>query len=236
MNGFPSPSVAGVAQYDPNVPPDIASPYNDEFDDGSLSGWVAPSYNTNFNMLQTSGAVHLSESVMPGYLLIQGDLASSGVYNFYKPFTPSTTQAFTVVVKISMGQYLIAAERFISFGFRGNADNVYYEVRVGRNNSSQYVRTVYANGGAGAEGTGSLQSISSTVYIMIVCDGAKNFSSFISSDGVGWSGAELNRSLSSITSFTRLGIGHAGTGSVNGISAVDFVRYFPVAGQYKIGL
>jgi hypothetical protein len=223
--------------YLPDVPPSSPGTYDDEFDDDSLdAAWTGSSWDTSFDMLQTSGAKHVSETALHGYMLMQGVWTNSGAYDFYKAFTPSSSQAFTVVAKVSFGAYLGATERNVVLGIRGNADNVFYELRIGTNNSNNLFRTVYANGGAAAQGASALTAgFAGQIYLMIVHDGSKNFSAFVSHDGIGWSCIELNRNLSSLSSFTRLAIFPSG-GTVDGIVGVDFVRYFTTAGQYKIGL
>ena len=230
-----SPSVVGSSYYDPDTPPASPGAYDDEFNDDTFSGWTAPASDESFNMLQTSGAVHISESIMHGWLMIQGNFAGAGAYTFYKTFTPDITQAFTVVAKVSVGANILTTDKIFGFGVRGQADNVFYELRAGRNNSSGVFRTVYANAGSTLEGVQVQQGFAGCVYLMIVHNGSKSFSSFVSGDGRGWNAIELNRSLSGATSFTRLGM-FVAAGSPDGITAIDFVRYFTVSGQYKIGL
>lgn len=223
--------------YEPDTPPASAGTYDDEFNDDTISGWSAPAYDASFDMTQTNGNVHLSENIYHGFLLMQGDFVADGAYNFYKSFAPSASQAFTVVTKFSLGYNSVNNDIYCGIGIRGNADNVFYELRVGRNTVDKGYRTVYANGGGAAEGNVTAIDIPLVCYLMISHDGSKNFSAFVSGDGRGWIPVDVGRSLSNLSSFTRLSLfSKSGTSVCNGIMSVDFIRYFTTAGQYKIGL
>lgn len=236
-NYIKNTAVPPLANYLPDVPPASAGAYDDEFSDDSINvAWTTPAFTSAFNLLQTSGAIHLSESDMHGWLMMQGDMTSSGTYNMYKAFTPTTTQAWTVASKWSLGYSAATNDVYCGIGIRGNADNVFFELRAGRNTVDKGYRTVFANGGAATEGIVTNIDTPLGVYLMITCDGSKNLSAFVSGDGIGWVCIDLNRSLSALTSFTRLSIfTKSGVSGCNGIAAVDFVRYFTTAGQYKIG-
>lgn len=224
--------------YSPDYPPIAPSEYDDEFDDGILKGWtVGHAYDDIFALVQTSNAAHISESLYPGKLAIQG--AVGGSFDFYKPFTPDVTQPFTIALKLSSGFSVNVGntENQTGIYIRGQADNVYYQVRVGKNNTNQAFRTIYANAGGAAEGMSSTNAPPVwPVYILISHNGSKSFSSFISGDGLSWAVLQLNLSISNLSSFTRLGLfATPVSGQPNGISVFDFVRYFPVAGKIKIG-
>jgi hypothetical protein len=226
-----------MANYDPDVPLAIPGAYDDEFDDDVIAGWTTPGdEDANFDMTQSAGTHRLSESIMHGYLLMQGAYGADGAYTFYKAFTPNITQAFTVVCKVDLGYCGSAADTF-RFCIRGQDANHFYEIAVGRTWVSGVLCgfvVVYKNGGAATTGNSAVGPAGS-VYLMITHDGAKKLSAFYSVDGRGWIPLEIDRNMSNFTSFTQLAMRTGSDGVADGIAAIDFIRYFATEGQYKIG-
>jgi len=221
------------AYYDPDVPPTAPGAYDDEFNDDAIhEDWTKPASNESFNLLQTDDSIHLSESIMHGYLMMQGNFGSPPT--FFKAFTPNITQAFTVVVKVEVGIDGATTDSIFLFNVYDDATH-WYEVRYQCFGGTLQGRSVYQDGGAAAQGRAIVWPHGTTAYLMITHDGSKNFSSFISADGKAWACVERRRALAGFDSFARLGFGTGGLGATDPIAVVDFVRYFAVEGQYKIG-
>jgi hypothetical protein len=231
--GFQGFSGLATPLYNPDLPPFSPSEYNDEFDDGIVSGWVlSTTYTPTMSLGQSATTRRMSESIIPGCLLVQGDV---DMINDYRPFSPPITQPFTVVAKVSIGVWMNTTDRYCSLSIRGDDANRVYHFMAGRAFGDAGFRTVYNNNAGFAEGVRGQADCPLSVYLMITHDGSKNFSAFMSGDGIGWSCLELNRNLSSFTQFTRLGLMQVGSTSAPAITAWHFVRYFPVAGQFLIG-
>jgi hypothetical protein len=223
--------------YDPDVPPAVAGTYDDEFNDDAIAAsWMVPASDEAFDLLDSSANLHISESVYHGHMLMQGKFTNDGAYTFYKTFDPNIAQAFTVVAKMPSAPNSVGSDYgYCALGIRGGADNQFYELRVGHNSSDQIIRTVYANGGAAAQGAVASSFGMGIQYLMLSHNGSKSISAFVSGSGREWMFIET-RALSNLSSFTRLSIAPGGTaGQVHPITSCDFIRYFEVAKQYKIG-
>ena len=219
-----------LGYYDPDVPPASPGAYDDEFDDDSVD--VAWSFtgtpDESFDLMQSSNAAHRSESIYHGHMLLQSTVMS-------RAFIPAIDQAFTVVAKAYVGWQAGASDSSIYLTVWGQNANCEWRLAVGSPSGGQsYARTVYNNNGGAAQGALVLFG-GSTIYMMLTHDGAKNFSAFVSSNGRAWMCVEKDRALSDWTSFTSLSIDMQPQGDPDGISAIEFVRYFTTEGQYKIG-
>lgn len=221
-------------KYNPDVAPTTTSgSYGDEFDDDTITGWTYTATDGNFDLDQTTGTPHISESEYHGFLLIQGDMAKL-------TFTPSISQAFTIVVKMYPGVNLGVNESWGQFQIRGQSDSYLYQIRAGRYNATaDSIRIIGDNGSGpfevardyGGGGTGPY-------YLMFVHDGSKGFSTFYSRDGMVWSCVDKGYNMSNWTSFTEVSLSttdqKAGDG-VDGMMAIEFIRYWDTAFVYKIG-
>lgn len=238
MNRFGNPGLANFV-YDPDAKPKVPSEFDDEFDDGVINGWVTPAYDAAFDITQTNIAVHMSESLYRGFLVMQGNISFLSTTDFYKNFTVPITQPFTVVVKFLPGYATntTTAENHFALSIRGQSDSYYFNVRGGRNNAAQAFRIIYTNGGGAAvAGETSVTLPYSSLYMAISHDGSKNFSTYVSGNGIGWIPVVMRYALANFTSFTRIQIALGQTsGQDNGILGLEFFRYFPFAGQLRIG-
>jgi len=216
--------------YDPDYPPVATGTYNDEFNDDSIdAAWsFTGGADENFNLYDNGAGVHRSETIYHGFMLLQA-------CSMARAFTPSIGQDFTLVCKANMSYDPGSNESYMRMRIEGQTVNHYYDLRVGRYNGYDQVRTVYNNGGGAAQGALDSWSIRGPMYLMVTHDGAENFSSFVSGDGFVWSIIELDRNLSNMNSFVSFQISISGGGNPDPMMAVDFVRYFDNEGTYKIG-
>jgi len=220
--------------YDPRVAPLEAGRFDDEFNDGTISEvWIptTASYDGNITILHPpdSSNIHLSESLVPGWLLMQGTTASNVVGIYRDISSVSASDSFTVVVRFCTFPGMDSDDH-TALGIYGQSDIYYYYLRCGRFNNGSVLRTVFRNGG-GTPVQGALLAQVGISYLMIQYTGDGNFHAFASTDGVGWTIAEYSRNLS-ITGFTKLMLE---VGSKYGVVGFDFVRWFDSSGVYIIG-
>jgi hypothetical protein len=225
--------VPQLAMYDPDTPPASPGAYDDEFTDGSISGdWTCPANDASFSLPQTNGAIHLSESIMKGHFLMQGQFGTDGAYTLYKAFTPSASQAFTVVAKVHADCAHTGDQFGFEFGIRMDDDTKYFEVRCPNYYNSIFGPRWLINGNGGQLATAWDLG---AWYIMISHDGSKNFSAYVSGNGINWMQIVSQQAVS-FNNFTRLSLSSKPANSTrNPIVAVDFVRYFTSSLQYVIG-
>ena len=224
----------GSSYYDPDNPPASPGTYDDEFNNESIDGaWSYSAADASFDLDQTSGTPHISESLMPGFLVMQADAIE-------KAFTPAIDQAFTLVIKFNIGINFSVNESWGHLRISGQNSNCFIEIRAGRYDSYYNgYRLVGANNGGAAEWANAAGGANTgSYYLAISHDGSKSINAWGSHDGKAWTCIERARSISNFTSFTTMDIeinaGKAGD-SVDGIAVIDFVRYFETADQFVIG-
>jgi len=219
-----------LGYYNPDTPPATPGAYDDEFDDDAIAGvWgFSGGYDAAFDLKQSNGALHASESIYHGYLLLQGD------HTVTRAFTPAFGDAWTLVTKFSLGYDPNTNESWWRLKVEQDATH-YYEVRVGRKDVAIQARTVYNNGGSVGEGDKISAGYGTMVYVMITKDTGTNFSAFVSTDGLCWIPIEINRNLNTWTSVAQFSYHWPGAGETDGLLAIEFVRYFTTEAQFKIG-
>lgn len=223
--------IAFPGSYDPDWPPITGSSFDDEFNDGAIATkWTGSAlYNDAFLLDQSVSGSHASESYYSGYLLLQ----NTG-FTQVMPIK-SITQPFTIVAKVSFGADPNTNDSCLSLTLKGQASNTFYYMQFGRF-TTMGLRTIFANAGGAAEGVNrTWPHGTGFTYLMLTHDGAKNFSWYASSDGFTWSPIEVNRALSNWTSVETYSIAANGVGAIDGLGAVDFIRYWPEKNVFRIG-
>jgi len=229
-----------LADYNPVYPPTSPSSYNDEFNDDTVSAqWNLAAYDSAFDLFQTDGSKHLSESLYHGMVAFQGDFSFYGD-DFYQTFTP-TSGSWTLVTKINAG-YTYQDDQMTVFGVSGasSTDN-YYQVRAGASGGVYGIRVLYNDGAGAAEAINMGFPINGELYIMIVKRevlGNHVYSAFASGNGKVWTPMDIDRTMTTLTTadLTRQYFGMYTGGAISDMmAAVDFVRYWDEV-QFVIGL
>lgn len=229
-----------LANYNPQYPPVSPSIYNDEFDDNTVDAkWTLNTYDASFNLFQTDGSLHLSESIYHGYITFQGDWNFYGD-DFYQAFSP-VDDDWTLVAKINPG-YTYQDDQMTVFGVCGaSSSGNYYQVRMGASAGVYGIRIIFDDGGGATEALNMAYPISGELYVMItkrLVGLNHQYSVFASGNGKVWTPMDIDRIMTTLTTadLTRQYFGmYTGGGIADMMASIDFVRYWNVAGKYDIG-
>lgn len=226
-----------LLNYNPDMT-NLVSVYSDEFYGSLDAKWTTSASDTSFDLVQTAnGSRHLSTTLYSGLLALQGNWNRDGS-DFYQAFVPADDD-WTLVCKVSAGFYPGQDDSCFVFGIMGADTSHYLEARLGWSFGNT-VRTVYNDGGGDAEGTNISFNTYGPVYVMLTkhfVNPDTFYSIFASKDGVTWLPIDLNRQFTTLTTsdLTTQYFGVINQ-SVDVISSIDFIRYFPTFAKFDIGV
>jgi len=198
------------ANYNPSVPPTVASSNNDEFDDDV----IAPEWT------QVGSPDTISESTYHGYLYVQDNESTpAGVR---KAYAPAGGTAFTVVAKL--GGYLAAGFSNVILAVETSVPADIALVGV-QNNNAGFIRYRSKNGASETNPAFIGSSYNGEFYLMLQRDAASNYFLRHSTNGINFYQISTFNNSGTVANVAIL-MDSQGAGSTNSDISVDFIRFF----------